>query len=326
MPPDFRRIFSGPFERFSIAREGDSMGRSIAKGRFEAFLAGLLIMLTSAAHADPIQTSYTVTDLGSSPSNWDLSSYPTFSTTASGVGTVTGPNGQTYPFTQMSGTPLSTPQDGYYMANFPVPIPAPPTNGGPFPNSSTASFRILYPNGIATAIDQVVDHYGLESQRAVPYYVQRNLDGSWGQPIALGQGFGQSGPYAGWDGWASPIGVDKQGDILVRTTGVQGPGDFNYTLYNIYKNTSTNLSTLPAPVNNGFQMVPSAWIDQDGRILLWAYHWLGTGPPSTDLLLLTPAGVSPDPINTPEPGSLAVMALAMAAFAVPRARGRRTAG
>ena len=40
-------------------------------------------------------------------------------------------------------------------------------------------------------------------------------------------------------------------------------------------------------------------------------------------LLLTPDGVSSDPIvmSTPEPGSWAVMALAMAAFAAHRARG-----
>jgi hypothetical protein len=34
-----------------------------------------------------------------------------------------------------------------------------------------------------------------------------------------------------------------------------------------------------------------------------------------DTLLLTPVGLSSDPLQVPEPGSLAVMALAMAAFA-----------
>ncbi len=40
------------------------MRRSIAKRHFEAFLAGILILMASTAHADPIQSPYTVTDLG----------------------------------------------------------------------------------------------------------------------------------------------------------------------------------------------------------------------------------------------------------------------
>jgi hypothetical protein len=53
----------------------------------------------------------------------------------------------------------------------------------------------------------------------------------------------------------------------------------------------------------------------------------GTGDERVGRLQLTADGVSSDPIAlaTPEPGSLAVMALAMAVFAVHRIRERRAA-
>jgi hypothetical protein len=58
-------------------------------------------------------------------------------------------------------------------------------------------------------------------------------------------------------------------------------------------------------------------IDESGRILLEASPVAG-GPEQT--LLLTPAGVSSDPlaVPAPEPGSFAVMAMAMAALAMKR--------
>ena len=121
-----------------------------SRRRFERSLAGLLlILITSAAHADPIQPSYTLTDLGGNL---------TRSTDASGSGiSVIAANGQTaYPFVQsLAGTQLPVSQ----WASLPVPKPAPPVYGNGIPNWSSAIDAVQYPNGMVTAIDAVIQNY-----------------------------------------------------------------------------------------------------------------------------------------------------------------------
>ncbi len=58
-------------------------------------------------------------------------------------------------------------------------------------NSSRASQATLFPNGIAIAIDQVVQNFGPSDTMVnyVPYYVQQNANGSWGQPVTLPGGY-----------------------------------------------------------------------------------------------------------------------------------------
>jgi hypothetical protein len=113
---------------------------------------------------------------------------------------------------------------------------------------------------------------------------------------------------------------DKSGDILVGTQSPENDTETNYTVFNIYNKTSTDLSALPALVNYGYSNFRVLSMDADGRILMLASNQ--TTLEGDDLLLLTPAGLSSDPIpmNAPEPGSLAVMALAVAAFALHRVR------
>ena len=115
--------------------------------------------------------------------------------------------------------------------------------------------------------------------------------------------------------------VDKAGDILVSTQSSQLYGQPTVTLYNVNTQVSTDFSALPGLV--GFSNFRVLSMDQDGRILVLANNPNGSGTPeSDDLLLLTPAGVLSDPIimNAPEPGSWAVMAMALAACAAHRAR------
>jgi len=163
--------------------------RNIARRRFEVSLSGLLLILAaSAAHAGSIQQSCTITDVG-----WGD---PTFSTAVGGSqtgyfadganGIVIAPNGQTaYPFpVTCTGTEIPTP------TSFPLLDPAPVSGNGP--GFSFASSPVLYPNGIAITNDQVgvnAPAGGSSSwQRYDVYYVQRNPDGSWGQPVGLVQG------------------------------------------------------------------------------------------------------------------------------------------
>ena len=293
------------------------MRRSIAKRCFEAFLTAILVMLTSVAHADPIPPTYTVTDLGSTPVAPFSAYVPTYSTDAGGNRTVIGPNGQSYAFPQaVAGTPLPSSE----WAGLPVPQPIPPTYGMSSPNWSTAIDATLYPNGIVTAVDAVSQNSRTWWLSAVPYYIQRNPDGSWGPPVVIGPGSTEEGP----PNWGVTIlGMDKAGNILIQTMNPQFTSGFDYSVYNTNTKISTDLSTLSALISGkGFSYFEVFGMDNQGRILLQAEQQMAWGSYATDLLLLSPAGVSSDPINTPEPGSLAVMALAFAAFAIQRARRR----
>jgi hypothetical protein len=219
---------------------------TISRRRREASLSALvLILAATAAHADAIQPSYTVTDLG-----------PTGSILPTG-GVVIAADGHTaYPFPQ---TFTPTPMSASDWANLPVPEPPPQTYGFNIPNSSTAIDATQYPNGIVLAIDQVVQNNGDESQQYIPYYVQRNPDGPWGTPVALGQGYEHAGPAIPGDG--SPgvtLALDKSGDILVSRAGPNWPTQFDLSVYHMNTKAYTDITSLPVLVNNGYSSRPSS--------------------------------------------------------------------
>ena len=301
------------------------MSPTTARTRFKISLSGLvLILAATTAHADAIQPSYTVTDLGSG--------YPTYATDASGHGIVIAPGGQTaYPFPQtFTGTSLPVSS----TANFPVP-PLTQSGDGYYSLSSAAQNVTLYPNGVALALADInaVAYGGGGWQKYEPYYVQRNPDGSSGQPVVIGPGYFHEGSPIPGDG--SPgvqLALDKSGDIVVTTQSGEWPVQSDISVYNMATKTSTDITSLPALVNNGYSNPINGYsylrllsVNDDGRLLLMSDHQTGlTTFVNNDLLLLTPAGVSSDPIamNAPEPGSLAVMAMALVAFAAHRARKR----
>jgi hypothetical protein len=282
---------------------------------FRVSAAALVIGATgSRACADPITSSYAVTDLGSAR----------FSTDASGNGILIAPGGQEYPFPRtFTGTSISTP------LNFPLLEPTPQC-GDPLAFSEATNVMV-YPNGIATAYDLVVNGFwygrGNDWQRYDLYYVRRNSDGSWSQPTQLAQGATNYGTAGVWPNVSAV--VSKSGSILIRTMGLPGTSVGNSVgIYNVSTGTFTDLSTLPAVVNAGFSNLRANAIDDDGRILLWSLHQSANQrtPDSDDLLLLTPDGVSRDPIApaVPEPSTLLLMALAMtAAFVLEHVRARQ---
>lgn len=300
------------------------LGAEIAPRFFTLFL--LVSAVVSTAHADPIVPSYTVTDLGSgtitlsagngntvpgNPYGWSLSS--SLWTAANGGQVVSVSNGQAvYPFALTPAAPL-TPYQGS-MTGFPLAQPAPvndpATYGNPINAYSVVYSPLMNANGVVVAIDSagVFGHSGTESA----YYVQRNPDGSWGAPGVIWSGnnqFGQ-GPVVGG---VTLAGINNLNQV-VGTMNVDPRYSINNAvLYDITTHRLTNLSALPV-LANYLNVLPIA-IDDQGRILVDAdpVRW-GT---AKQTLLLTPAGVTSDPhlVPAPEPGSLAVMALAMAAFA-----------
>jgi hypothetical protein len=273
----------------------------------------LLSVAVSPALADPMPPSYTLTDLGAGNA--------AFSTDASGNGIVIAPGGQVgYAFPR---TQIGLPNGGLgNAANFPLAQPAPVwdpmTYGNPSNAYSYSQGGLMNANGIAVAVDYygVTDHYATGEA----YFVQRNADGSWGIPVAMWYGQGQF-PFGSSVPGVSIEGINKLNQVLGTMTGNMLRGATDAALYNIYTGKLTDLSNL-GPLSGHYSNVQPIGIDDLGRILLEATPVNG-GPEHA--LLLTPDGVTSDPIimSTPEPGSWAAMTLAVAAFAAHRARERR---
>jgi hypothetical protein len=282
----------------------------------------LIVAMVSTVHAEPIPPTYSVADLGSGSA--------TYSKDASGNGIVIAPDGRTaYAFPQtFTGTSISTPTSFPILDPVPSGLPATQPGYTAFGYSNVQGVT-LYPNGIATATDLVgySSQPGSSWDRHDLYYVPRNPDGSWGQPVAILQGLPVTGQVIGGN-TSTILGLSKTGNILMSESGYGPTGYVNSaSVFNINTQTSTNLTTFPILVNNNYSNIQAIAIDDQGRILVDATH-PGNSPsqPYTeDTLLLTPSGVTSDPIilSTPEPGSWAVMAIAVAAFAAHRARGRR---
>jgi hypothetical protein len=311
--------------------------------RIPSYLFLLVLILSAmatAACADPVSPSYAVTDLGPGAVTLTASSgalVPVnpggsvdWSTAGAGAQIVSVSNGQVaYPFTLIPPTPLE-PYEGT-MSGFPLATPAPVNNPGSYGNplnvySTIVSSALSNANGIVAAIDSagVFGHQGAETV----YYVQRNPDGSWGSPTVAWGGSTQfaQGPNVGG---AAIAGINNLNQI-VGTANVGYMGQSNAVLlYDINSHTLTNLSTLPA-VAGYLNLLPIA-IDDQGRILVDADPIPGATVQARfgsaeQTLLLTPDGVSADPLSVPapEPGSIAVLALAALAFAAHHNRGRRS--
>jgi hypothetical protein len=297
--------------------------------------------MVSTAYADPITPSYSVADLGTGPIMATTANghriamepgtlgggpYPgssggnqMLSAEATGSQIVAVSNGQaTYPFTLTPATPLQP--DHGIMVNFPLAQPAPVndmTYGDPRNAYSIVLNPIMNASGIVAAID-AAGVSGHDRGGDVAYYVQRNPDGSWGSPVWMWGG--SQAVTGGYIGGASLTGINPLNQVL----GSMQPVSFHNAptqavLYDISTHSLINLSDYLAP--QGYHDIHPLALDDQGRILLWA----AKGWSAEDTLLLTPDGVSSDPIPlaTPEPGSLAVMALAMAAFVARRVRKTR---
>ncbi|MGP0067099.1 MAG: hypothetical protein ACLQGP_26335 [Isosphaeraceae bacterium] len=307
-----------------------------------AMMIALFGVAVSKAQADSMTPSYSVTDLGSgtitatAANGSTIAIDPTFgysgggnqilSADANGSPIASISNGQsTYAFNLSPATVLNPNQPS--MANFPLiqpaPVDSPFTYGNPSYAFSTISSAIENANGIVVATDYagVNGHY----EQGEAYYVQQNPGGTWSLPVSMWSGNSLIFPMVAGGGM-SVTGLNNLNQVL-GTMGADPIHEIatDTVLYNINNHNLTDLSTyllsLPQPY---FDVSPLA-IDDQGRILLSAVSFSDTTGFSQDTLLLTPDGVSSDPIvaSTPEPGSWAVMALAMAAFAAHRIRESR---
>lgn len=178
-------------------------------------------------------------------------------------------------------------------------------------------------SGIAVAVDS----YGVSGHQYnnEVYVVQHNADGSWGQPVGVWAGPTQfQGIGTGWG--FQVAGLSNANEVLINNFSSASQANAAL-LFNINTHTLTDLSGLLSSANVPFNNFVPLEIDDEGRITL------GAQPTASDLdpihtLLLTPDGVSSAPLESqvPEPGTLAVMILAIAGFAAHRLRERRLNG
>jgi PEP-CTERM motif-containing protein len=299
------------------------------------FVFFLLGTVSSTAQADPI-AGYTVTNLGSGPITLSTSNGGTvpvdfggtfygyyggsYSSLTNGAPVVSVSNGQaTYAFAFTPDTFLA--QNQANMSNFPLGVAAPvnssDTYGNPAYAYSFVSYALMNSKGMVAAVDiaGVDGHWS----RGTAYTVQQNAGGSWGWPTTLWSATGD-GTGDRTSGGTSIVGINNLNQVL-GTTG-DNNGNPNTVLYDLTTHTLTNFLNLIDAAGNAYIGIKPYAIDDQGRILSQ-----GNAFPSgvEDTLLLTPVGVSADPLQVPapEPGSLAVMALAMAGFAAHRIRERR---
>ena len=294
------------------------MKRSIA-GPFLCSYAVIfsLAMVAPTAGAASIP-AYTVTDLG--PGSWDTKPQYMLANTGT-TGTLTAPSGAAYAFVRTDNL-VSNPQtilDALPpLTNAPVHSPA--TNGNPNYAFSYFSTNGVFLNnqGEFVGTDMVgVDGHSASAMSIIDAATRRP-DGSFGSltPVSWTPvNFFNLTPE---NTIAKVLDLNNAGQILGVDMG-KNPSiaDFNtgpdFFMYDLKTGVRTELaSLLPAGWNmDGYDSQPIA-LDDQGRILLFASSPVepGQSNPVDHLLLLTPAGLSSNPIPAPEPSTLAMLAVA----------------
>ncbi len=282
-------------------------------------LTMLLLVWSSKAVASP---TYTLTDLEVGAE--DL----VFTTNASGNGIVIAGNTTVYPFAQPPAVPISVDALGLPAYN---PLSALPANETAYNNILNAvqnASGTVAATG-ATAVETWNGPTLVNSQAVSQsvFYTQKNADGSWSAPTLLWtesptqyvQNIGQFGNEA--------MGINSHNQVIgIMQTGTGSAATDSGVLYDINTKTLTDLSTLPSILQGGFVAVVPFAIDDDGRILASVLKPTPGGYLAADTVLLTPDGVTSDPVPLPEPSTLAITLLSCAFYATYRCRKRARPG
>jgi hypothetical protein len=266
-------------------------------------LAGVLLAWSGVANASP---TFTLTDLNGVAD----AAFPRYVVDSHGNTFVTMDNQTAYPFVQ---TPAVQPPS---TSGLPAFNPMPPLLSNQLTDNISLyalenTNRIAVANGV-TAIEtwNGSTFFGSQPYLQYTYYAQQNPDGSWGTPKLMWSGsmtqyvlnYGQFGNTI--------MAINKQNEVVgVMQTGTGSGATDSGVLYDINTKTLTNLSALPSVVQAGLiGLVPFA-IDDDGRILASVVKSMPGGWEYQDTILLTPDGVTSDPVlmPVPEPSSLAVL-------------------
>lgn len=279
------------------------------------WLAGVILLgMTAISRADAL---YQVIDLGTGAA--------TVGTDASGNGTVTGSNGQTYLFDQTPGqSPANTP-------SLPTPVGAPVgdlmTYGNPNYAFSDSTLAAMNSQGLAVGFDNFGVAGHLSNTEVFATQLQPN--GTWGPATPLWTGSVGMNGYGG-DGMGV-LGISQTGQILGYGYSLYGgsssladayTGSSSLFLYDSTTRAITSVSQLlgGAMSSSGAPWIidgPQAQIDAQGRILL--DDVLDGYPGATHSLLLVPEGLpAADPAAVPEPSTWAMFASVIGGWMVHR--------
>ena len=255
-----------------------------------------LLSGTLTAHASPY---YSVTDLGVLPASYQPSSSPTYQLVNGDVYNTAGT--LAYPFVT---TPKPSPDP--YMSQL--------TNNG----TAGSQYNIVLMNANGYLAGITTTPYNQEgimpTYVAGAFYAKVGADGTLGPKTYFGVGY--SAPEGRQDAYALSgmriIDINAKDQIL----GVGLNGQNETMLYDIHNGTMINIFANIQKFNGGNIVEKVLALDDQGRILA-----TGWGPNQTQagvehLLLLTPTGVSSDPVPVPEPSTLIVMALGFTAPAL----------
>ena len=202
-------------------------------------------------------------------------------------------NGQsTYSFVATPSSNLSI----QAMNNIPSELP-----DGRYAYGSYYQSGLINSNGAAVFIGQ--DHPTNNGESGIydeaAYAAQRNSNGTWSQPVALGLNFSEVNAVA--NGSINVVGINPANQALIFTQYVNDYGNNAY-LYNFNTHTLTDLGALPAITTGLYGRLTPIAIDNQGQVLLEAYQFTDPGGvPET--LLLTPSGEPSNPLPTPEPAT-----------------------
>ena len=298
------------------------MLRSILS-RFAALM--LVTGAASTAGADAIP-SYTVTDLGAGNA--------TLSAATGADATVTASDGKTvYAFPRTDNT-VANPQS---LLNTLPPITSATPPGLLVTYGNEPTYSQWSTNNNLVFLNQKgellsTNFLGVDGQSALSgsiVYTATRLDGGFFGPLKPLWN-SPNGIYGGGT-VASVLDLNNAGQALGLDAGIDPHynsllGSRDVFLFDLHSGVRTELASL---LPQGLSWPDPIALDDQGRILLRAdkpdvpgvYH------SQTELLLLTPAGLSSTPIATPEPSTLATLAVAGLGLAVHRRlRGRRIKG
>ena len=270
---------------------------------------GILLGLASAASASSLPASYAVTDLGVVPSYSPLGVHlygDGGSPLAPGGQTVTASDGSVYAFPRTSTTipgsgldklaPVLPQLSAPYAYSVVDPLAAAPMNA----------------NGLVLgAARSGIDGHDAYTTTGI-FAVQRQADGSLGTPRVLWTSQNLSNP-------ARAVDINVRNEVLGQWADVGGNSWRHWLVADAITGEVKNL-----PIEfGGWYIETMNALDDRGRILAFSQSF---GHDGQHALLLTPEGVSSDPIATPEPSALMALGVAGSAWVVRRRRGRRSAG
>ena len=272
-----------------------------------------MAMMAPIANADAI-TSYTAIDLG--PATSRQINQPEYQLSNTGAdGTLTTSTGVVYAFPRTDNSVVN-PQA--LLATFPplgnAPIHDVYTYGDPkFAYSYLdASSVFLNKQGVFAATDLVgVDGHASGSQSIV-YTANRQANGTFSPLVALWTS-NDNGGYNSGTNVAKALDLNNAGQFLGMD---DRPGYRDYFVFDPHTGLRIEIaSLLPTGWSSYFPIA----LDDQGRILTTAYS-ITNEVISTDVFLLTPAGLSSAPIPAPEPSTFAILTLAGVGLMIHRRR------